>query len=124
MPGSRVWFVYTSDDGKPYAVFLDKSNYLNSQLGFTRLQSGVSYETIPKHLKMRYAETYDASTTSRRRRFYIGTLAAYNGRYTNRVIQAPLTAQESPTNWIITCLRGERRRLPYSGETGLNDGTN
>lgn len=123
MSGSRVWFAYLTDIGYTYAVFLDKSNYLSTDLGFVRLQSGLPYEALPKTIRMRYCLAYDANAPTRKRKFYIGNTGTYAVRYNNRVIVAPVAQPGSETNWIITTFRGERTRLPYSGETGLNDGS-
>lgn len=125
MAGSRVWFLYRVDSGIGYAVFLDKSNYADTNLGFTRIQSGSNTLPLPKGIKLRYVLTYQADAPSRKRRFYVGTLERYNELLTNRVISAPIVGGiDSNVNWVITALRGEKRRLPYSAETGLNDGTN
>lgn len=125
MAGSRIWYMYRVDTGSGYAVFLDKSNYLNSDLGFERLQSGQNLLILPKGIRMRYALTYQADAPSRKRRFYIGTIAKYNELIVNRVISAPIVGGiDSNVNWIVTALRGEKRRLPYSGDTALNDGSN
>ena len=125
MGGSRCWFMYRTDQGLGYAVFLDKSNYLDSNLGFVRLQSGQNLALLPTGHKMRYVLTYQADAPSRKRRFYVGTQQRYEDLLVQRVISAPIVGGiDNPVNWIITALRGEQRRLAYSGETGLNDGSN
>ncbi len=124
MAGSRVWFTYLTDIGFTYAVFLDKSNYQGTDLGFSRIASGLPYQVLPKNIQMRYCWAYDSEAPARRRRFYLGTTGAYTLRYNNRVIVAPRYSQGDVANWIITTFRGEKSRLPYSGETGLNDGSN
>lgn len=124
MTGSKCWWVYSDDQGAPWAVNLDKSNYLNSNIGFRRVNSGEQIDIISSAIKMRYALTYQANVLNRKRKFYVGTLARYQYLNDNRIIVAPLYEGSDNVNWIITWLGGEKQRLAYSNETGLNDGTN
>lgn len=118
MAGSLKYFVYTTDLGDNYAIFMDESNgeaignpdYLNN--------ASLPY-TVPRNVEPRYA-VYANSDGTRNIRIPVSTLTLFNG------LQANLPTIDDPLNTAqdlsLVRLRPEVRRVPQGLDTGLTDG--
>lgn len=117
MTDSRRWFRYEADNGNAYAVELDESNSettIGGAAAFSNLSGGEGL--LPGRFKMRYLNAYDQANPLRRRRFFVGTAAAFGA------ISSQSTIVSGSITWVITSTRGERAAMPARSDTGLTDG--
>jgi hypothetical protein len=119
MAGSLRWFNYTSDAGQNFAVFLDESNSkgVGTPGGSLFPAAFTLAPQLAAGVKKRYLNCFLATDPTQRRRFYVGTLAAYNA------LQDGGTILAGGLTWNVSSAQGERRRSPYVGDTGQTDGT-
>lgn len=121
MAGSNKWFVYTTDDGTDFAINLDESNTEAVNGATQDYVPAVSIKyNLPRNVKPR-AAYYASADGSRVLRCVALTQTIYNGIPTNvSSISDPLT----PANTLgLIRIRPEIiTRLPFAGDTGLNDG--
>lgn len=119
MAGSLRWFNYTSDRGTTYAVFLDESN--SKGVG---TPGGALFPTVfavqpqlPKGVTMRYLNCFLSTDNTQKRRFWVGTVAAFTALSDGGSILA------GGLTWNVSSARGEKQRSAYVGDTGQTDGT-
>lgn len=119
MAGSLKWMVYMTDSGQQYAVWIDESN--GKAGGFLDMSNGVTLQTLPRGIKMRYVNTVNAETGVRRR-IYLGK--PDNPLKNGGTVQLPLYSGNTATMkpFAVSSYRAEKRRTPYGQDTGLNDG--
>lgn len=117
MAGSRKWMLYTMDDGKTVAKNVDESN--SEALGFTNFTGAASVTATATAAaglrRMRYVNAVNVTDTTQKRRFWVGkpdnTNYVNGGQFTVDSVQ-----------WEVTGAVGERKTLPFVGDTGLTDG--
>jgi len=123
MAGSLKWMKYTADNGQTYAVRIDESN--GEAGGFADVvPEDTGLTQLPKGIKMRHVNTYQASASDRKRRFYIGGGEVLTDILagTQTIISAPVVGTETAENFVITSYRGEQSSIIGYIDTGLNDG--
>jgi hypothetical protein len=116
MAGSLKWMVYTTDEGTPYAVFVDESN--GNANGFADYASATALlETLPRGIKMRYVNAISVTAGSpSSRQFYVGSLAS-------DAWTAPTGLIANGITYRVTSKRGEKKRIPFPQDTALTDGS-
>ena len=120
--GSRRWFAYVADNGTEYNVELDESNGESEDLGFGPIVQGADTLEVSgrRPLRMRYVncQRNEAGPPNEtvRRRFYVGTVEAYNDAIAAGVINV------SGLDYGITTAVGERRVTAPAFDTGRLDG--
>lgn len=120
MAGSLKWQIYQADNTVRYAVFLDESN--GEAAGFSDLTAdGNQYNTLPKGVRMRYANVIHPPTRTRRR-IYLplpNSDLADGGSVT-----LPLFSGNTASGavFVASSFVGEKGRVPIAADTGLNDG--
>jgi len=72
MAGFRSDFVYTSDEGTKYVVYLDLTNCLTQGFGFQEYSNDPVLPRPPRYLKYRYVLA-QAPQSGLRRRFPVGS---------------------------------------------------
>jgi hypothetical protein len=122
MAGALRFFRYDSDDGKEYGFRLDRTNSVatvtvGGQPVFPTLAGGAPIGlTAPRGLSPRYANTYSKDDPSRRRKFPIGNIPAY--QQLAGQVNPTITAEGFPGDddtpgtsevWIVSSLVGEKR---------------
>lgn len=107
------WFRYTTDSGSNVSVYRDKSNS-TALAGTTPLLNPVNLTdaVIGSNVKCRYVNTFLQGNPIIRRRFPVGSLAAYTA-ITNGTVIA-----EGTNSWVVTSKRGEKTRFAYATDTG------
>lgn len=120
MAGSNKWFVYTTDDGTDFALYADESNTeaVNGSTQDYVAAVAIKY-ALPKNVRPRRA-VYANADGSRTITCYCLTQSIYNG------IPANVTSIPDPIGsgtLALVRIRPEViTRLPFAGDTGLNDG--
>lgn len=124
MAGSLDWFVYRSDNGSDYTVFMDESNA--EAMGFPHYQTGTpAYPPLPSGLQMRFVYCQNNTREDMKRKFYCPTIQALQNFLQTRTVTASPYPGVAPETWSVTTYRGEnQRRLARRTDTGLNDGDN
>lgn len=127
MTGSRRWFGYEGDNVLQFAVELDESVYETAALGMAPIQSGATGPLAQgrvisvsgtRPLSMRYinATRVNARNVTERRRFYVGTIAAF------AALRAAGVVVVDGTSWSITSSRGEQAVGVPATDTAIDDG--
>jgi hypothetical protein len=119
MAGSIKAMLYTADNGDTYAVRIDESN--GEACGFSDVTTPTS-NGLPRNITMRYVNTFRAAEPVRKRRFWVGTPAAFTTILNNGLVSAPLWDDEADEDWIVSSSRGERVSVYSDIDTGLTDG--
>jgi hypothetical protein len=124
MTGSKRFFNYATDAAVVTAVELDESNSkaVGTPGGALFPAVFAPAPIIPTGLKKRYVNAFNTALPAQKRRFFVGTLTAYNlisGGGTIAVTD-PVTGNST---WQVTSSRGEKGRIPYVGDTGQTDGS-
>lgn len=120
MAGSNKWFVYTTDDGTDFALLADESNTeaVNGAVQDFVPNVAIKY-ALPKNVRPRRA-VYSNNDGSRVITCYCLTQTVYNGVPTN---QSSITDPIGGGTLGLVRIRPEIiSRLPFAGDTGLNDG--
>lgn len=136
MSGSLTHRSYISDSGTNYTIKVDESNAnafgtLGTSLCAVRT-ANAPYP--PKTLKKRYVLATALQNPNIRRRFYVGSLATFQGllSQTSRILTAATYPSADGTQaavsdqWVMTFSKGEEARTPpdfSAPDTGLTDGT-
>lgn len=120
MAGSKKWFVYTTDDGTDFAVQLDESNTEAVNGATQDYVAGSAFKySVPGNLRLRSAYYGNADGT-RVIKCVALTPTIYNG------IPANVSSITDPigggTLGLIRIRPEVITRLPFAGDTGLNDG--
>lgn len=121
MAGSRKWFVYTTDSGADYAIQLDESNTEAVNGAAQDFVSGLAAtDAVPRNIKPREI-FYQNSSGTRVIRCVALTQVIYNGAISGGVstISDPLNPG---ANLSLVRANGEKLRIPYAIDTGLDDG--
>ena len=120
MAGSNKWFVYTTDDGTDFALYADESNTEEVNGATQDYVPAVAIKyALPKNIKPRRAVYANAEGTRTITCFCL-TQAIYNGVPANKSsINDPLG---TGTLGLIRIRPEVITRLPFAGDTGLNDG--
>lgn len=115
--GSRKWFNYFGDDGVKYAIEKDESNG-ETTLGGADLLSDLTAgaKLFPCRVKPRYVNAQLATDVRRRKKFTVGTVAAF------ATIDVGSTLEDTEGTWRIRSKRGERATYPIFEDTALDDG--
>jgi hypothetical protein len=122
MSGSLTWRTYTGDNGTSYSVFRDESNSESvPSTGTATLLSpfAAGNQGLSSLIKPRYVNAQLSTNPAIRKRFIVGTIAAFG------TITAGTTITENstpPLVWNVTGKVGERQRIPTSVDTGQTDG--
>jgi hypothetical protein len=120
MAGSKKWFVYTSDTGTDFALNLDESNTESVNGSAQDYVDGLAItNAVPRNIKVR--EIFYSNVARTRTIRCVGlTQAVYNGVISGGVptISDPL----SGATLSLVRANGERRRIPFAFDSGLNDG--
>lgn len=120
MAGSNKWFVYTTDDGQDFAINLDESN-TESVNGSTQdyvPAIAIKY-SLPRNVRPRRA-IYASADGKRTITCICLTQTIYNGVLTN---QSSITDPIGGGTLGLVRIRPEIiTRLPFAGDTGLDDG--
>jgi hypothetical protein len=119
MAGSLRWFTYTSDSGALGNVLLDESNSkaVATPGGALFASVATANPEVPTGTKLRYCNTFNTANPVQKRKFYMSTAALLGG------LQQGGTILADGVTWRVTSTRGEQRRVPFLGDTGLDDGT-
>jgi hypothetical protein len=122
MAGSRKWFVYSDDTGVDYAINLDESNTeaINGTDGdFTDTSAVVA--AVPRNIKTRalYYANADRTRVIKCTALTLGAYAAVVSGTNAQTITDPIAGTG---NLVLIRAEGERRRIPFAADTGLNDG--
>jgi len=134
MAGSLTYRTYRADSGTFHSIRMDESNA--SAAGATGGQLCPErvgdYGALPRGLKPRYVNTFDANLPRRKRRFIVGDPALV----ADLIVPGAIIDSEvypngeddggGSTSWVVTSYRGERTNIiPGRGntDTGLTDGT-
>lgn len=117
--GSRKWMGYTANDGTVLGVKIDESN--GEQLGFVDVtDTNVGdMQPLPSGFKMRYLNCVLVGGTNNetiRRKFNVGTLAAFNAAIAARKITI------DGEDWGISSTRGEKSTIIFAYDTAQTDG--
>jgi hypothetical protein len=117
MAGSLKWFVYTTDAGADFGLYRDESNVEAGNAGTQDYpNSGVSLNALPRNITPRKA-VYQSTDGKQRREVVCLTQAIYAG------ISAGVPSfSEGAVTFVLKLLKGERRRVPFGQDTGLDDG--
>jgi hypothetical protein len=122
MSGSLTWRVYTGDGGVQYSVFRDESNSESVVTGSSAPLLGAfvaGAQGLSQLIRPRYVNAQLSTDPTRRKRFVVGTVAAFGA------ITAGATITENTTPalvWNVTGKVGEKVRIPTSVDTGQTDG--
>jgi hypothetical protein len=121
MAGSRKWFVYTTDAGDDYAIQLDESNTEAVNGAAQDFVDGLgSLAAVPRNIKPR--EIFYSNQSGTR---VIRCVALTNTIYTG-AIGGGVTTITDPIagtgNLTLIRANGEKFRIPYAIDTGLDDG--
>jgi hypothetical protein len=122
MSGSLTWRTYTGDNGTQYSVFRDESNSESiPSTGTAPLLSAFVSGAggLPNLIKPRYVNATLSTNAAIKKRFIVGTIAAFGA------ITAGTTITENTTPaqvWNVTGKVGEKQRIPTSVDTGQTDG--
>lgn len=120
MAGSKKYFVYTTNDGVDFALLADESNTEAVNGGTQDYADGVSirYE-LPRNVKPRRL-VYANPTGTRKITCYALTTTIFDG--------APIAVGsiadpfQAGVLTLVDQIPEERKRIPISIDTGLNDG--
>lgn len=117
--GSLKWFIYVTDAGDSFAILLDESNTesVNGNQGDYTENSSVKY-SLPRNVRPRKA-VYESLDGRIRKEIVCLTRQIY-GEVPSEKKQ--IEEQHRGTTLHLRSLKGERVRLPYHVDTGLNDG--
>lgn len=121
MAGSKKWFVYTTDAGADYAIQLDESNTEAVNGSAQDFIDGLATrDAVPRNIKPREI-FYSNATGSRTIRCVALTNAIYIGAISGGVatIGDPIAGTG---NLSLIRANGEKLRIPYAVDTGLDDG--
>lgn len=120
MAGSNKWFVYTTDDGTDFALYADESNTEAVNGSIQDYVPAVAIKfALPKNVRPRRA-VYASADGTRTVTCYCLTQTIYNGVPANvSSITDPLG---TGTLGLIRIRPEVITRLPFAGDTGLNDG--
>lgn len=120
MAGSRKWFVYTTDAGNDFAIELDESNTeaVNGATQDFPNTGSPATVALPRNIKPRYAVYQNAENTITRKCVAL-TATILNGLVAN---VPTITDQVSNQTLILRRIQGEKSRLLFGQDTGLNDG--
>lgn len=120
MAGSNKWFVYTTDDGTDFALYADESNTeaVNGATQDYVPAVAIKY-ALPKNVRPRRA-VYANADGSRTITCYALTQSIYTGIPANA---SSITDPIGGGTLGLVRIRPEViTRLPFAGDTGLNDG--
>lgn len=120
MSGSIKYFVYTDDRGNDWAMRKDESNTEAVNAGtqdFPNTGSGVTDE-LPRNIKPRYLR-YVSDDRLVARNVVALTPAIFAGAAVG--VPSFVDAQSGKTV-VLSSQEGEKRRLPFGADTGLQDG--
>jgi hypothetical protein len=124
MAGSLNWFIYIADSGTNYLIKLDESNA--EAIGSTVItaQNSAELTQLPRSIKPRYINTYNAAAESQKRKFIVTEPELYTAfcERSATVVQAPPYPTLPNANWVVTSCRGEQSDFSGFIDTGLNDG--
>jgi hypothetical protein len=135
MSGSLTYRSYTSDNGIIYSVKTDESN------AEARVVGGAANDlmpirtanspALPTGVKKRYVNTFNSALPAQRRRFYVGTLAAFaqataaGAQLTTNEFSGAGNTTSTTITWNVSSFSGEKARVIPSfsaSDTGLTDG--
>jgi hypothetical protein len=120
MAGSRKWFVYTTDSGNDFAIQLDESNTESVNGAAQDFVDGLAIaNAVPRNIKPREI-FYSNAAGTRIIRCVALTQAIYNGAISGGVATIPDPLGGGTLSLVRA--NGERLRIPYAVDTGLNDG--
>lgn len=123
MAGSKLNFLYTSDSGAVYVVSLDESNtkQINGVVGaLTDANSpGIG---VPRNIKVREV-FYSGQGGNRVIRAVPLTPAIYTALLTPPFATFPDPIDNTAPALTLIRAKGERRSVPRTVDTGLDDGT-
>jgi hypothetical protein len=121
MAGSNKWFVYTTDAGTDFALYADESNTEAVNGATQDYVAGVAIQyALPKNVTPRTAY-YRSADGNRTIKCYALTQTIYGGIPANVTsIGDPITP--GSTLGLIRLRPEVIKRLPFAGDTGLNDG--
>jgi len=120
MAGSNKWFVYTTDAGQDFAIFLDESNTeaVNGQVQ-DYLDNATFPYTLPKNVKPRTL-IYKNQDGSRTIRCVALTRTIFDGALAN---VGTITDPIGGGNLVLSQTSPEKLSpLPRGFDSGLNDG--
>jgi len=120
MAGSNKWFVYTTDDGTDFALYADESN-TEAVNGATQdyVPSVAIRYALPKNVRPRRAVYANAAGTRTITCFAL-TPTIYNGIPTS--VSSITDPIDGGTLGLIRIRPEIITRLPFAGDTGLDDG--
>jgi len=117
MSGSLKWFAYTDDHGSDFALYADESNTEAVNAGTQDYVDSISLlNAIPRNVKPRSLRYTSADGTLTRKVVAL-TPTIFAGALEN----APTITVNGVTLYLRSST-GEKRRLPFAADTGLNDG--
>lgn len=120
MAGSLKWFLYTTDAGTQFAIKLDESNTeeVNGATG-DFINTSTVIDALPRNIRPRQA-FYSNSDGTRTIAITVLTPTIYSTVVTDTpTIDDPVAGQGTLS---IVRIRAERIQLPFSQDTGLQDG--
>lgn len=122
MAGSNKWFVYTTDDGQDFAVQLDESNTeaVNGSTQDYVPAVAIKY-ALPRNVRPRRA-VYQSADGRRTITCIALTQTIYNGVLTN--VSSIADPIGGGTLGLVRIRPEIITRLPFAGDTGLDDGDN
>jgi hypothetical protein len=113
MAGKMAYKTYVGDNAKSYAIYRDKSNSeatLSSNGNAVLLTAfAAGSDFVPRNLNPRYVWATLATDATQRRKFVVGSLAAFNSIISGATITEPGAGGGV---WNVTGKFGERLRIP------------
>lgn len=119
MAGSRKNMMYKDDSGVDYIVMIDESN--GETLGFLPLATGNSFS---KDIEMRYVQGFFVDAPDIKRKLPVGTHTKWLSLITAPTIDLQRYPGMEAESFRVTYLGGEKRRIRFGTDTGINDGDN
>jgi hypothetical protein len=120
MAGSKKWLVYTTDAGQDFAINLDESNTEAVNGSTQDFVDGLALtNAVPRNIKPREL-FYSNAARTREIRCVALTQAIYNGIVGGAV--PTITDPIDGGTLVLVRATGERIRLPFALDTGLDDG--
>lgn len=120
MAGSKKWVVYSTDTGDDFAILLDESNTEAVNGSVQDFIDGLGIvQAVPRNIKPREL-FYSNATRTRTIRCVALSQTIYAGVLSGGV--PTITDPIGGGTLVLIRANGERIRLPFALDTGLDDG--